>query len=84
MKHTNPVAAKIAAQIEEIRLAAPEDDPAIKYAENFKEIENTMKSLQAKLKKHQAAAKAKPKSWGLVNDITRVNQDLQDINDMLP
>jgi len=82
MKTQKEIVALLSKQVEEIKLAAPEDAVA-RYESNFKEVENGIKTLQAKLKKHQKDFKANPKNWGSVGDISYINQQLKEVNNFI-
>jgi hypothetical protein len=82
MKTKRQIVVELSKKFEEINLAT-EKETVAKYESHFKEVENGIKTLQAKLKKHQKDFKANPNNWGYVGDMSYINQQLKEINSFL-
>jgi hypothetical protein len=82
MKTQKEIVALLSKQVENINFEKAQV-AVTKYEANFKEVENGIKTLQAKLKKHQKDFKANPNNYGFVGDMSYINQQLKEINSFL-
>lgn len=53
------------------------------YANRSKEVQELIKKLQTKLKKHALAQKKSPDSWAHAGDLGKIKADLKEMNDFL-
>jgi hypothetical protein len=51
-----------------------------RYTKNTEEIEQKIKLLKEKLKKHKKGFKNNPTNWGYVGDLSYINEKLNEIH----